>query len=154
MSDPYSIAGGGSGRLKLKGVKEGKIDKHSKKKKHKHRDKDQHPDLDKDGAFHDNSVVPKSLVGDQENEQGRDRDRAGLGGESSKSKGKDDSAESGPPLAKTEAERRYEEQRRKRLEERLRKEGGAKTHKQRVEELNRYLSGLSEHHDMPKIGPG
>lgn len=29
-----------------------------------------------------------------------------------------------------------------------------KTHKERVEELNTYLSKLSEHHDMPKIGPG
>ena len=29
-----------------------------------------------------------------------------------------------------------------------------KTHKERVEELNNYLSRLSEHHDMPKIGPG
>jgi protein FAM32A len=29
-----------------------------------------------------------------------------------------------------------------------------KTHKERVEELNSYLSKLSEHHDMPKIGPG
>ncbi|KAF2746255.1 DUF1754-domain-containing protein [Sporormia fimetaria CBS 119925] len=54
---------------------------------------------------------------------------------------------------KTEAEKRYEERRRKRLEERLKKEG-VKTHKEKVEELNKYLSGLSEHHDMPKIGPG
>lgn len=54
---------------------------------------------------------------------------------------------------KTEAERRHEEMRRKRLEERLKREG-VKTHKERVEELNNYLSGLSEHHDMPKIGPG
>ncbi|KAI1750125.1 hypothetical protein F4782DRAFT_263103 [Xylaria castorea] len=29
-----------------------------------------------------------------------------------------------------------------------------KTHKERVESLNTYLSKLSEHHDMPKIGPG
>ncbi len=29
-----------------------------------------------------------------------------------------------------------------------------KTHKERVEQLNSYLSKLSEHHDMPKIGPG
>ncbi|KAF5606810.1 DUF1754-domain protein [Fusarium subglutinans] len=29
-----------------------------------------------------------------------------------------------------------------------------KTHKERVEELNTYLSRLSEHHDMPRIGPG
>ncbi|RMZ92334.1 hypothetical protein DV736_g427, partial [Chaetothyriales sp. CBS 134916] len=107
---------------------------------------------DENGSFRDNSVVLKSLVNDQENEQGRDGDRGGQ--ESSKPKEDDDRRESGPPLAKTEAERRYEEQRRKRLEERLRKEGGPKTHKQRVEELNRYLSGLSEHHDMPKIGPG
>ena len=54
---------------------------------------------------------------------------------------------------KTEAERRHEERKRKRLDERLRREG-VKTHKERVEELNRYLSRLSEHHDMPRIGPG
>jgi protein FAM32A len=54
---------------------------------------------------------------------------------------------------KTEAEKRHDEKRRKRLEEKMRKEG-VKTHKERVEELNKYLSGLSEHHDMPKIGPG
>jgi protein FAM32A len=34
------------------------------------------------------------------------------------------------------------------LEDRLKREGGGRTHKQRVEELNKYLSGLSEHHDM------
>lgn len=58
---------------------------------------------------------------------------------------------------KTPAQIRQEEIRRKRLEEKFEKEsreGGVKTHKQRVEDLNRYLSGLSEHHDMPKIGPG
>jgi protein FAM32A len=49
--------------------------------------------------------------------------------------------------SKTEAEKRFEEQRRKRLEERLKRDG-VKTHKERVEELNRYLSKLSEHHDM------
>ncbi|KAK0265877.1 hypothetical protein LTR35_017061 [Friedmanniomyces endolithicus] len=54
---------------------------------------------------------------------------------------------------KTEAQKRHDERRRKRLDERLEKEG-IKTHKERVEELNKYLSGLSEHHDMPKIGPG
>jgi len=79
---------------------------------------------------------------------------------------------------KTEAQRRHEERRRKRvrssplsppthyliyrsdfanlttqLDERLKREG-LKTHKERVEELNKYLSNLSEHHDMPRIGPG
>lgn len=33
------------------------------------------------------------------------------------------------------------------LQERLKREG-VKTHKERVEELNKYLSGLTEHHDM------
>jgi protein FAM32A len=43
--------------------------------------------------------------------------------------------------------------RRQQLEEKLMREG-VKTHKERVEELNKYLSTLSEHHDMPRIGPG
>jgi protein FAM32A len=50
-------------------------------------------------------------------------------------------------MVKTEAEIRFEENRRKRMEEKLRKDG-SKTHKERVEDLNRYLSKLSEHHDM------
>jgi len=54
---------------------------------------------------------------------------------------------------KTASERAQEEMRRRRLQDRLQKEG-VKTHKQRVEELNKYLSNLSEHHDMPRIGPG
>jgi len=54
---------------------------------------------------------------------------------------------------KTASERAYEEMRRKRLHERLQKEG-VRTHKEKVEELNKYLSNLSEHHDMPRIGPG
>ena len=33
------------------------------------------------------------------------------------------------------------------LDDRLKREG-VKTHKERVEELNKYLSNLSEHHDM------
>jgi protein FAM32A len=51
------------------------------------------------------------------------------------------------PSAKTEAQIRFEENRRRRLEEKLEKEGG-KTHKERVEELNNYLSKLSDHNDM------
>lgn len=29
-----------------------------------------------------------------------------------------------------------------------------KSHKERLADLNTYLSRMSEHHDMPKIGPG
>ena len=39
------------------------------------------------------------------------------------------------------------------LNERLKREG-VKSHKERVEELNQYLSNLSEHHDMCVSNPG
>jgi len=51
-----------------------------------------------------------------------------------------------------------EEARRKRLEKMIESADAQpdllKTHKERVEALNTYLSKLSEHHDMPRIGPG
>ncbi|KAI9746874.1 MAG: hypothetical protein M4579_007571 [Chaenotheca gracillima] len=53
---------------------------------------------------------------------------------------------------KTESEKRYEEQKRRRLQDRLKREG-LKTHKEKVEELNKYLSNLSEHHDMYVLPP-
>ncbi|KAI2623382.1 DUF1754-domain-containing protein [Hypoxylon sp. NC1633] len=59
---------------------------------------------------------------------------------------------------KTDAERRHEEATRKKMMKMLEDPKLAsefrKTHKERVEGLNTYLSKLSEHHDMPKIGPG
>ncbi|KAF8545313.1 hypothetical protein BDD12DRAFT_1916 [Trichophaea hybrida] len=58
-----------------------------------------------------------------------------------------------PYAGKTEAERRFEERRLEQMEKRLAKEG-IKSHKERVEEYNKYLASLSEHHDMPRIGPG
>ncbi|TGZ83959.1 DUF1754-domain-containing protein [Ascodesmis nigricans] len=54
---------------------------------------------------------------------------------------------------KTETEIRFEERRHKMLYEKLKKEG-VKSHKEKVEEYNKYLASLSEHHDMPRIGPG
>ena len=30
----------------------------------------------------------------------------------------------------------------------------ARSHKERVEDFNRYLSKLSDHYDVPKVGPG
>lgn len=78
-----------------------------------------------------------------------------------------------PWAGKTEAERRFEKRKQEQLEKRLAKEG-IKSHKERVEEYNKYLASLSEHHDMyvqfflggcgmmliltwiyrPRIGPG
>ncbi|KAK9319561.1 hypothetical protein V1517DRAFT_332076 [Lipomyces orientalis] len=54
---------------------------------------------------------------------------------------------------KTEAERKFEEIQRKRLEKMLEKKA-SKSHREEVEEYNKYLSGLTDHNDMPKIGPG
>ncbi|KAF2154046.1 DUF1754-domain-containing protein [Myriangium duriaei CBS 260.36] len=122
-SSDYTTAGGG---LKLKGAKNAGVDKAKKKKK-------------KAAATEPTSGAegePRAIA------PIRDADRDSPTASSvAETRGK------------TEAERRHEEMRRKRLNERLKKEG-SKTHKERVEELNRYLSGLSEHHDMPRIGPG
>lgn len=39
------------------------------------------------------------------------------------------------------------------LHEQARREA-RKTHKEKVDTFNKYLDSLSEHHDMPRIGPG
>ncbi|EPS43302.1 hypothetical protein H072_2715 [Dactylellina haptotyla CBS 200.50] len=54
---------------------------------------------------------------------------------------------------KTEAERKFEEARKKKLDQLLLRDA-SKSHRERVEEFNKYLANLSEHHDMPRIGPG
>ncbi|KAL9103882.1 MAG: hypothetical protein Q9163_001119 [Psora crenata] len=149
-----------SGALKLKGVHpDSKISKHRKKKKKTEQPTPQ-PDSsiaaaaaqhtaneDSPTAAHDTSKA--TTAGNDQQEQPAKDD--------SKGKIKNLQKYTPPSLAsaaattpregKTEAELRHEEQRRRRLEERLRREG-IKTHKERVEELNRYLSNLSEHHDI------
>ncbi|KAJ6120755.1 hypothetical protein N7523_005035 [Penicillium sp. IBT 18751x] len=122
---PDEYSTGGGGKLKLKGSKVNDGRVEKKKKK---------------------SLKKKEKT---EEDQPREAD-AGPDAESQSPLADEESQSS---AAKTEAERKYEEIRRKRLRERLQKEG-IKTHKERVEELNKYLSRLSEHHDMPKIGPG
>jgi protein FAM32A len=164
-----------TGKLKLKGVKDSKVDKKKSKKK-KPRPEDEGGSGNEDAGFKDNSVVLKSLE-DEDAVMTKEKHRhMGMvdGKEVAPGAGVEDE-ELGERI-KTEAEKRYDEQRRRRvrfrvltracswvslcanfeilqLEERLKREG-VKSHKQRVEELNRYLSGLSEHHDMPRIGPG
>ncbi|KIJ66280.1 hypothetical protein HYDPIDRAFT_109273 [Hydnomerulius pinastri MD-312] len=60
---------------------------------------------------------------------------------------------SGSNDRKTDAERRFEEVQRRRLADRVAKMAH-RTHKDRVNELNAKLESLSEHHDIPKVGPG
>ncbi|PKS05324.1 hypothetical protein jhhlp_008698 [Lomentospora prolificans] len=139
--DDYASVGGG-GALRLKGAKV------SKSKKKKKKDKagleralsDAGGELalvKKDGDDGDDEVekrIMKSRKGDAEEEEDVSVTR------------------------KTEAERRLDEARRKRFLEMAENPDARpellKTHKERVEELNSFLSKLSEHNDMPKIGPG
>ncbi|KAJ3147675.1 hypothetical protein HDU86_007923 [Geranomyces michiganensis] len=54
---------------------------------------------------------------------------------------------------KTAAELKFEEIQRQRQQDRIAKTA-ASSHKERVAEFNKYLEGLSEHYDIPKVGPG
>ncbi|KAF8035021.1 hypothetical protein BT93_C1138 [Corymbia citriodora subsp. variegata] len=53
----------------------------------------------------------------------------------------------------TPAERRFLQQTQKIELERLAKMA-SKSHRDRVQEFNQYLANLSEHYDIPKVGPG
>lgn len=138
-SDYTSAVGGG---LKLKGAG---VDKKKKKRKPKPAESASEPsnstEISKRAVERDGSKSPSKTPA--RNTPGR----------SISPETAEQSLKEAGGRQKTEAERRHDEMRRKRLEERLKREG-VKTHKEKVEELNKYLSGLSEHHDMPKIGPG
>ncbi|KAJ5752660.1 hypothetical protein N7520_009577 [Penicillium odoratum] len=138
MADEYSTGGGG--KLKLKGskVSGGRVEKKKKKGSKK---------KDGNGNGNENENV-------EEKEKEKESPESGVQDQAKEDKdalSADTTPE--PGVGKTETEKKYEETRRKRMLERLQRDG-IKTHKERVEELNKYLSRLSEHHDMPKIGPG
>ncbi|KAL8948036.1 MAG: hypothetical protein Q9222_005739 [Ikaeria aurantiellina] len=143
-TDDYSSAAGGG--LRLKGVSStSKISKHKKK-----RPKPPEADQKLPSTNPDAEITKSSEQSQLNDEPENSLDK--------KSRPEDASAPEKSPTptqarGKTEAELRHEERRRRRLEERLKREG-TKTHKERVEEFNHYLSNLSEHHDMPRIGPG
>lgn len=146
--DDYTASAGGA--LKLKAVNSAsKISKPHKKK----RPKPPQPAESSDTVLGAGKQVEKAVGDEFEGSLSK------TGGSEQKDNDEVDGKSTGEEgvilkaVGKTEAERRHEERRRKRLDERLKREG-TKTHKERVEELNRYLSNLSEHHDMPRIGPG
>jgi len=132
--DDYSSTGGG---LKLKGSKPSGVEKKRKKKI----SASTSTTIAKETSHEKTdtaSSLQAALLEEHETmsrEDGKEEDEA------------DSKRNKLDEIHKTEAERRHEEMRRKRLNDRLKKEG-LKTHKERVEELNKYLSGLSEHHDM------
>ena len=53
----------------------------------------------------------------------------------------------------TPAERRYMEQRERIDRHKLAKTSN-KSHRDRIEDFNQYLANMSEHYDIPKVGPG
>lgn len=59
-----------------------------------------------------------------------------------------------PRDARTKAEIAHEEAFRKQHERRVIEEMANKSHKDKVREFNEKLSKLTEHNDLPKIGPG
>lgn len=138
-SDEYASAGGGA--LRIKGAK---VKKHKKKKAKS--------DLEKNLATGEPSSSSKDAEAPDAEERG------GAKGKEERDAGRREDEEAPSQRHKTEAERRFEEVRRKKLLELAESANSRpellKTHKERVEELNTYLSKLSEHHDMPKIGPG
>ncbi|KAI0911215.1 hypothetical protein F4824DRAFT_465489 [Ustulina deusta] len=137
----YFSAGTG-GALKLKGAK---VQKTTKKK----RSKSQSKDKDKSASLERSlSSTPGAETQLEERDGIKDAKKAAISGHESEPE----------PEYKTEAERRHEEAVKKKMQRILEDPALAseirKTHKERVESLNTYLSKLSEHHDMPKIGPG
>ncbi|CAN1298669.1 Protein FAM32A-like, partial [Linum perenne] len=53
----------------------------------------------------------------------------------------------------TAAERRYIEQR-ERLDRHSMAKEANKSHRDRIQDFNQYLANMSEHYDIPKVGPG
>lgn len=66
---------------------------------------------------------------------------------------KDDSRSYGYGDHLTPAEKRFIQQTQKLELQRLAKMA-RKSHRDRVQEFNQYLANLSEHYDIPKVGPG
>ncbi|KAF8933184.1 hypothetical protein EDD21DRAFT_375146 [Dissophora ornata] len=56
-------------------------------------------------------------------------------------------------IEKTAAEIKFEEVQQKRQEEKVLK-SAMKSHKEKVADLNRKLEEMTEHYDIPKVGPG
>jgi protein FAM32A len=54
---------------------------------------------------------------------------------------------------RTAAQKKFDELAEKRRREQLQK-AATKSHRQRIVEFNKKLANLSEHNDLPKIGPG
>ncbi|TKW41370.1 hypothetical protein SEVIR_1G310300v4 [Setaria viridis] len=135
MSEYQNVVGG---RLKLKGktldIKEGGV---KKKKKQQHREESSqigHDGLHEGGISelpteHNNELTEGEKTGEEEGNAHPDYDHL------------------------TPAERRYMEQKQKIDMQKMAKVAN-KSHRDRIQDFNQYLANLSEHYDIPKVGPG
>ncbi|CAO2040883.1 unnamed protein product [Urochloa humidicola] len=138
MSEYQNVVGG---RLKLKGkaldVKEGGVKKKKKKKQQQHREESSqigHDELHEGGSSElptdpNNELTEADKMGEEEGNPHPDYDHL------------------------TPAERRYMEQKQKIDMQKLAKVAN-KSHRDRIQDFNQYLANLSEHYDIPKVGPG
>ncbi|KAG5387060.1 hypothetical protein IGI04_038530 [Brassica rapa subsp. trilocularis] len=131
------------GKLKLKGkaldVKAGGVKKKKKKQK-KH--EEQALKITEHELIEGENAETLGKLMEEEEEEGR----------SEKEDGKVQPDDEDDDLL-TPAERRYIEQKQKLDVQKLAKEAN-KSHRNRIEDFNQYLANMSEHYDIPKVGPG
>ncbi|EOA36775.1 hypothetical protein CARUB_v10012679mg [Capsella rubella] len=132
------------GKLKLKGkaldVKAGGV---KKKKKHKKQEEQalkitEHEVIEGEST----EALGKLIEGEEE---GEEMGRSEKSSEDVNFQHDDDQL--------TPAERRYIEQKQRLDVQKLAKEAN-KSHRNRIEDFNQYLANMSEHYDIPKVGPG
>ncbi|EPE09464.1 hypothetical protein F503_07240 [Ophiostoma piceae UAMH 11346] len=142
-SDEYASVSGGA--LRLKGAK---VEKH--KKKHKKDKKDRKDRKDK-------NTLRAERAGEQAEAESKDK-----GQEHDTIEAASDNDDD-PYARMTPAERRFAEAQDQKIrtlmhatpeEAKAARPDLFKSHKERLADLNTYLSRMSEHNDMPKIGPG
>ncbi|OVA19236.1 Protein of unknown function DUF1754 [Macleaya cordata] len=137
MSSYENVVGG---KLKLKGkaldVKAGGLKKKKKQKKQ----------YDRIAEIKENELSTGGSTGlsTDSTEEGDTNESNNLGG-------KEHSATIDDLL--TPAERRYIEQR-ERIDVRRLAKTSNKSHRDRIQDFNQYLANMSEHYDIPKVGPG
>ncbi|KAK9734130.1 hypothetical protein RND81_04G116800 [Saponaria officinalis] len=135
MSAYENVVGG---KLKLKGkaldVKSSGIRKKKKQKKLYEEVSER-----KEEKLEDGNAESSLATDDEENNESEKQDREGK------------APNFGDHL--TPAEKRYIEQREK-LDAQKHIKTSKKSHRDRLNDFNQYLANLSEHYDIPKVGPG
>ncbi|XP_065864330.1 uncharacterized protein [Euphorbia lathyris] len=148
MSAYENVVGG---KLKLKGkaldVKAGGIKKKMKKKQKKSHEQVSQTVEDE---------LPPEVENKEEEITGLGEEIQG-GNKTGKLREEEDEEEEGKSASfydnLTAAERRYIEQREQIDTHRMAKEAN-KSHRDRIQDFNQYLANMSEHYDIPKVGPG